>query len=74
MTFDARNDTTITTDFSDSKKSFDEVALARCAVMAMQSLSPDLFEAFVAVHNELIERRKLQNKTIRPGLPGRRID
>lgn len=58
------NNTVITTDFLEPKKAFDEVVLARCCVMAMESLSPDLFDAFVCIHNELIERRGLQNQRI----------
>lgn len=57
-------DTTITSDMKDPKKSFDEVALARCCCMARESLNPEEFEAFIVAHDALIERRGLQNKGI----------
>jgi hypothetical protein len=57
-------DTTITTDMKDPKKSFDAISLARCCQMAMESLNPEEFEAFIVVHDTLIERRNMQNKGI----------
>jgi len=56
--------TEITTDLKDPKKSFDELALARCCVMATESLSPEEFVAFMLAHNSLVERRRLQNELI----------
>lgn len=58
-------DTSIKTDMTDPKKSFDEIALARCCVMAMASLNPEEFDCFIIAHNTLIERRKLQNDKIK---------
>jgi len=55
---------TITVNCEDPKKTFDEIALKRCSIMAHQSLNPDEFEAFMGLHNALIERRKLQNQPI----------
>jgi hypothetical protein len=51
-------------DFKDPKKSFDEISLARCCVMATESLNPEEFDAFILAHNTLIERRRLQNEKI----------
>lgn len=56
--------TKITIDTEDTKKSFDEIALSRCCVMATQSLNPEEFELFSNVHNILIARRRLQNEKI----------
>ena len=56
--------TKITTDLKDPKKAFDEIALARCCVMATESLNPEEFDFFIKAHNILIERRKLQNDII----------
>ena len=47
------------------KKSFDEISLARCCVMAAASLNPDEFGEFILVHNILVDRRKLQNEKIK---------
>lgn len=57
-------DTKIVPDFKDPKRSFDEISLARCCVMATESLNPQEFDAFMFVHNVLIKRRHLQNKEI----------
>jgi len=57
-------DTNITTDLKDPKKSFDEISLARCCVMATESLHTDEFDAFMKAHNILIKRRGLQNDII----------
>ncbi len=38
--------TKITTDMEDPKKSFDEIALARCCVMATHGLNPEEFDLF----------------------------
>jgi hypothetical protein len=57
--------TKITTDFKDPKKAFDEVALARCCVMATESLNPEEFDYFIKIHNVLIKRRELQNDVIK---------
>lgn len=57
-------DTTIILTCIDPKQSFDEISLKRVSVMAHQSLNPEEFEAFISVHNKLIERRKLQNNPI----------
>jgi len=56
--------TKITTVLKDPKKSFDEIALARCCVMATESLCPDDFLSFMKAHNALIKRRGLQNDVI----------
>ena len=56
--------TNITTDFKDPKKSFDEITLARCCVMATESLNPEQFESFMEVYNILVNRRRLQNELI----------
>lgn len=56
--------TKITTDSKDPKKSFDEIALARCCVMATESLNPEEFEHFMKAHNVLIDRRSLQNDKV----------
>ncbi len=56
--------TEITTDCKNPKKAFDEVALARCCVMAAESLNPEEFGHFIVAHNVLVERRKLQNDPI----------
>lgn len=57
--------TKITTDTKDPKKSFDEIALARCCVMATESLNPEEFDDYIKVHNVLVDRRKLQNDRIK---------
>ena len=56
--------TKIISNFVDPKRSFDEVSLARCCVMATESLGPDEFDAWVIVYNFLIDRRRLQNEKI----------
>ncbi|NTU50622.1 MAG: hypothetical protein HGA87_07105 [Desulfobulbaceae bacterium] len=56
--------TEVQTDCLNPKKSFDEVTLARCCAMASESLNPEEFDAFIMVHNVLIERRKLGNAVI----------
>jgi len=56
--------TEVTTNLKDPKKSFDEISLARCCVMATESLNPEEFEIFMNIHNVLIDRRKLQNDKI----------
>ena len=57
-------DTRIVSNFIDPKRSFDEVSIARCCVMATESLGPDEFDDWTKVHNLLIERRRLQNEKI----------
>ena len=54
----------ITLNMQDPKKTLDEISLARCRVMGEESLSPEEFEAFIAVHNVLIDRRRLQNEKL----------
>ncbi|MBU3947270.1 MAG: hypothetical protein KJ826_03500 [Proteobacteria bacterium] len=56
--------TKITTDLKEPKKALDEISLARCCVMATESLNPEEFDHFIKAHNVLIERRKLQNDLI----------
>lgn len=48
----------------DPKKSFDEISLARCCVMATESLCPEDFDHFIKAHNVLAEVRGLQNDMI----------
>jgi len=57
-------DTKITINLKDHKKSLDELSLARCCVMATESLNPEEFESFTLAYNVLIERRQLQNDVI----------
>lgn len=54
----------ITLNMQDPKKTLDEVSLARCRVMAEESLGPEEFEMFTMVHNVMIDRRRLQNAKI----------
>jgi hypothetical protein len=56
--------TEITTNMEDPKKSFDEISLARCCVMATESLNPEEFDNFLTAYNALIDRRRLQNEKI----------
>ena len=58
-------DTNISLNMENPKKSFDEITLARCCVMAAESLNPEEFDKFIIVYNTLIERRLLQNKSIK---------
>lgn len=58
-------DTTISLDMKNPKKSFDEVCLARCCVIAAESLNPEEFDHFITAYNVLIERRTLQNRPIK---------
>ena len=57
-------DTNISLNMEKPKKSFDEVCLARCCVMATESLNPEEFDSFIIAYNTLIGRRALQNKPI----------
>ena len=57
-------DTKIVPDFKNPKKAFDEISLARCSVMATESLNPQEYDAFMFIHNVLTKRRGLQNKEI----------
>jgi len=57
-------DTKISLNMENAKKSFDEVCLARCCVMATESLNPEEFDSFIVAYNTLAERRTLQNKPI----------
>jgi hypothetical protein len=60
-------DTNISLNMENPKKSFDEVCLARCCVIATESLNPEEFDSFIVAYNTLIERRTLQNKPISYG-------
>lgn len=57
--------TKVSSDMTNPKKSFDEISLARCCVMATESLNPEEFDHFIKAHNTLIERRRLQNEIIK---------
>lgn len=56
--------TEIKTNMEDPKKSFEEISLARCCVMATESLNPEEFDKFFTAHNALIDRRRLQHEKI----------
>jgi len=58
-------DTNISLDMKDPKKSLDEICLARCCEMAINSLNPAEFDKFINIYNILIKRRSLQNKPIK---------
>jgi len=57
-------DTNISLNMENAEKSFDEICLARCCVIATESLNPEEFDKFIIIYNTLVERRTLQNKPI----------